>query len=439
MKRKLTIYNTVLMTIMVLLVLIFMFVVSGGVIQSSAQSQLKEVVKENADEIEYERGILDVEDIEFYENQVTTLIYSAEGVLVAGSTQNEIMEPLLDGEIQTVIVEGTTYLIYDELVKSSKYDDVYVRGIIETTGMTQTVNSVFWIALFTLPIFILFSAIGSYLLCKKSLKPLDKIVETAEEISESDDLSLRINQEKGDVEIVRLAVAFDRMMEKLERIMNAEKKFTSDVSHELRTPTTVILAECEFAIEAADEEKLNALTVIQGQGLKIKEIINQLLSLIRLENGTFALEMGETDLSELVQMICEEQEKLLPQHVTLKVEVQDGVNWKLDYSMFSRTLTNLLENSVKYIGTGKNITVILCETEEKILLSVEDDGIGISKENQEKIFDRFYRVDASRTEGESMGLGLSMVKQITELNGGKISVESELGKGSTFNIIFEKE
>lgn len=439
LKLKLAIYNTALMTILVVLVLGFVMMASKTIIAASTQSQLEAVVHESAIELEYDDGLLDVDDVSFYNQQVFTLIYSQGGYLLAGDANNQLLEPLVNGQVVQVSQDGTTYLLYDLLVDLERGESVYVRGLISTSASSYVLHEVFALAVLILPAFILLSAIGSYILCKKSLNPLDRMIDTAEKISHDDDLSLRLHLEQGHDEVSRLATTFDQMMEKLEAMMRSEKQFTSDASHELRTPVSVILAECELAQGGDAEESQQALQGIQRQATQMKVLINQLLQLVRLENGIQKPERQPVDMSELVTMICEEHRLLLPKHIHLHCNVEPGVTHLLDYAMLSRALGNLISNSVNYIGDGRDITVTLQQQESTITLCVQDDGLGISPDQLPHIFTRFYTVDKSRTQSQSLGLGLAMVKQLVERNGGRIQVESQINIGSIFTIIFEKE
>lgn len=445
MKLKLSIYNTILMSIMVSLVLGFMIYISDGVIITSSQIQLKSTVEDNADEIEYDDRKLDLDDIDFYKNQVTTLIYSHDGYLIAGNINNieSFNEPLLHDNIAQIDVNGENFYIYDYLVQSRKNDDIFVRGIISTTAYSQTINKVFMIAFLTLPIFIILSGFGSYIICKKALKPLDKIIKTASDINSSDDLSLRIDLNSSKDEIYQLSQTFDEMFERLEQSFITEKQFTSDVSHELRTPITVILARCDIALKdkLSKNEIEESFEVINNQADKMKKIVNSLLSLIRLENKLEHLELLPIDLSELLEIISEEYQEILPENVELISNIEENITLNLDYAMMTRIISNLIDNSIKYIGGGDKIEINLNKQDNLILLEIKDNGIGISKENQDKIFNRFYQVESSRTatDDKSMGLGLSMVQQMTNLNKGKIDVKSELDKGSRFIITFTQE
>lgn len=443
LKLKLSFYNTILMSIMVLLVLGFMLYISDGVIATSSQIQLKSVVESNADEIEYDDGKLELDDVDFLRNQVTTLIYTYDGFLIAGNIKNiELFNaPLIHNYVTSVEIDNENFLLYDYLVESRRHDDVYVRGIISTTAFSQTLNRVFLIAFLTLPVFIVLSGIGSYFICKKSLVPLDKIIQTANDINSSDDLSSRINLPDCKDEIYDLAMTFDDMFDRLEQSFMAEKQFTTDVSHELRTPITIILARCDVALndDLSSDEKLESFEVINNQANKMKVIVNSLLNLIRLENGLQLCDFQEVDLSELLEIICEEYDDVLPENLQLKANIQENIILNLDYSMITRIVSNLIDNAIKYIGDGEEICVNLIKIDDKISLSIKDNGIGISSDNHDKIFKRFYQVDNSRTVKEhgSMGLGLAMVRQMIILNKGEINLESELGCGSCFTITFQ--
>lgn len=417
------------MSIMVSFVLFFMVAISGNVVQLGSENILREVVHDNMDEIEYNGTDLDFNEVELIEDGVTTLIYSSQGTLLYGYFKIEFEEPLLDGVITKVNSGSEQYLLYDRYVQGVNFtNDVYVRGIISITSETKNINMLLLIAFMTLPIFVILLACGSYWICKKSLKPLDKMIETTEMIIQENDLSLRVGHNKGKDEVSRLAISFDKMLDKLSNTLEKEKQFTSGVSHELRTPVAVILAQCELMEESETH------SLIKVQALKIRLIINQLLKLIRLENGLERAEFEQVDLSELVELICSEQRDLA--NIEIQSQVEEGIIANLDYAMIMRIVTNLINNSIKYIGNGNKIEVALTSKKHEIYLTVKDNGMGIDTKDREKVFDRFYTVDKSRTDLESMGLGLSMVKQMVEINNGNITLDSELGKGTTITITF---
>ncbi len=446
-KIRLTLFTTFLMLLMASILIALMFSLSDDIVLANSISQLTEVVDNNSNELEFDDGKLDTDDVDFFKNGVYILLYSEEGEYIAGNFPEDGIstQPFIDKETSEFTADGTLYYIYDRLasVEDSR-SLVWMRGVIAVDEVASATNNILQMALFSLPVFVLFGAVGCYFIAKSTFHPIDKIVKTAEEISESENLALRIDLQSGSPEICKLADAFDKMFERLEGAFEAEKQFTSDVSHELRTPTAVILAQCEYAIgeDISQEDKEDALETVQRQALKMSTLISDLLNLIRMDRGTQKAELRQINLSELVRETCEEQELIATQGAILTYDIAPNISGMFDYAMINRLLTNLISNAFCYKKESSNavVHVTLAETTTEITLSVKDDGIGIAKEHREKVWHRFYQVDNSRTASQhgSMGLGLSMVAQIAKLHNAKIELESELDKGSIFTVKFPK-
>lgn len=446
-KLKIALYNTFLVSIIVGCVLVFMMSISGTVIESNTKNQLLSVVHDNVDELEWKNGNIDTDDIDFYENHVTTLIYSDDGYLLYGYISNieNFNTPLLHGELTSINVNGVDYLLYDYLVSDRKSDSVYIRGIASVAEMSDMVENLFFATLISMPLFIIFTGLGSYFIAKKSLKPLVKIINTAQDISHGDDLSKRLNI-SGKDEIHQLSTTFDQMFAKLETAFISEKQFSSDVSHELRTPTAVILAECECNLldSSTPQDKKEALQTIQRQAKKMQQIITALLNLIRLDNGVQKIAKENVDLSELISVVCEEHNIIISEKQQLLTQLPHQLFANVDYSLIIRVVSNLIENGFNYnkqdVDHTSQVTLSLTENQENIIITVTDNGIGIPPEHIDKIFRRFYQVDQSRTDRttQSMGLGLSMVQQIIHLHNGTITVDSTVNIGTTFIITLPK-
>ncbi len=444
-KLKLTLWTTSLMLSMAGILMTLMFSLSENIVLSSSKTQLSKIVSNNAEELEFDDGKLDLDDIDFFKEGVYTLIYTQEGELVSGSFPEYFITvpPFNDKQVSEITVDNTLYYIYDMLSPVEDYaHPMWVRGVIAVDAVANATNNILLIALFLLPVIILFGAFTSYFIAKRTFKPIDKIVKTADEISENENLSLRINLDNESPEIQKLADTFDNMFERLEKSFENERQFTSDVSHELRTPIAVILAQCEYAIEEniSLEDKQDALDTIQRQAYKTSKLISALLNLTRLDSGIEKVEFNEIDLSELTKEICMEQKLIAPDGITFNDEISPNIKGKFDEPMFARLLNNLISNAFRYRKENGVVEIALYEKNNDIILSVKDNGIGISKEDQDRIWKRFYQVDTSRTSNEhsNMGLGLSMVKQIATLHHAKIELQSELGVGSTFTVIFPK-
>lgn len=428
---------------MVVLALCFMMSVSGSIVQMNSQNRIKKIVEENASELEYDDGKLEYDDVDFYEDSVITLVYSENGQLLRGNISNidKFDMPLQDSILKNEVINGLEYLIYDKIVYFYKHPPVYVRGILSIDAVSNAVNDIFTTALLSIPIFIILAYIGSYMIAKKAFSPIEKIINTANDINHSDDLSLRINLNNGNDkdEIHLLAETFDEMFERLENAFKIEKQFSSDVSHELRTPVSVILAECEYSLNSESEkDKDEALEVINRQSLKIQTIINNLLNLAKFDNGTNKVEFEKINLSELTIIICEEQQSLSVKNISLVYSIEKDIYGNFNHPMMIRLISNLIDNAYNYGKDNGSTKVELFYDNNFIVLTVEDDGIGIKEDEQEKIWNRFYQVEKSRTvkNNTSMGLGLSMVLQIAKIHNANIELTSEYKKGSKFIVKF---
>lgn len=442
-KLKVTIFTTFLMSVIVLLVLLFMSNISNEIIKNNCVNKLISSIKTNAKELEFKDGQLDLQDVVFYKNNVYTMIYSYEGELIATGMKN-IPNFNLDFENEEVkwsIYNGEEYYIFDLLVDVIDYGKVWVRGIICETSAHDIVSEVLIRAVITLPNFVLLAGIGAYIIAKKSLEPIERIVNTAKNIKKSEDLSLRINLGEGNDEIHQLASTFDEMFQTIENAFEYEKQFSSDVSHELRTPTAVILAQCEYALESQStvEDKDEALKIVQKQGQKMLCLISNLLNLTRLDTGVEKAQFSTTNLSELVLITCEEIECICEKNIKLTYDIQEGIYANVDYDMMIRMISNLISNAFKYGVLDGYIKVRLFENKKNIVLSVKDNGIGIEENDIKNIWKRFYQIDKSRTSSEQgVGLGLAIVSQIAKIHDAKIEIKSQIKKGSTFKITFKK-
>ena len=462
-KSKITLWNAALMLLLVTLVLGFMLSMGTSIIEVSGKRQLVRVLDDNAEEIEFDDGRLELDDVNFFESGVYTLVYTQEGALISGKSPSGSLELALeDMSLRSLFSDGIEYYIYDKLIDVEDYGRVWVRGIIELDEVADLVHLLFFIALISLPFFVLFATLGCYFISKRAFRPIDKIINLAKEINESENLSLRINLGDGKDEVYELARTFDEMFAQLESSFEGEKQFSSDASHELRTPTAVILAQCEYARgeKATQEDREEALEVIQRQAFKMSKLINDLLNINRLDRGLERTDFKLADFSDLLTGLCKDQAHICPAHLELRWEIAPRVMLNLDQTIMTRLITNLLNNAFRYakapatelgVGSGNKsgvesgnclgtVDVRLWENEKEIILSVEDNGIGIALDEQSKIWQRFYQVNPSRTaeQNGSMGLGLFMTKQIAKMHGAQITVKSELNVGTCFTVTFSK-
>ena len=443
---RITLWYTILMTALVVAVLWLLFHLSSNQMLSEAELRLQDTVERSFYEIEYEDGVLTFDDdINHLGTGISISVYDSQGNLVYGRIPANFngAPMLIMDKIQKVEEgDGGVWYVYDTCQTIPGYGNLWVRGVVSQAEADASLHAVVRLSLIVLPFFVLLVALGGYSITRRTLGPLQDVTDTAQRISQGSDLTERIRMGPGEDEVHRLAHTFDHMMDKLQSAFESEKQFTSDVSHELRTPVSVILSQCEFALgdDAEEGERRSALQVVAAQARKMSTLIAQLLTLARTDSGRQSLHMETLNLSELAEITCEEQaDAAAARNITLHADIQPNVLLRADETMMMRLLINLLQNAVSYGREGGNIWVTLRDEEGVVQGCVRDDGIGIGAEHLNKIWNRFYQVDPSRTASRSgAGLGLPMVRWIVEAHGGSIAVESEPGKGSAFTFTFPK-
>lgn len=445
LKLKLTAMYSFFMVLVTCLCLAVLFSLSGNEILTSAQMHLRERVQESADEIELEDGEFEI-DSDFYslDNNVYLALYDTGGDFLYGKVPPGLEQApqFEDGKIRTVKSGTEQWYVYDVQYEMENGQEFYIRGVVSVTETQKEFLIAVRFAVILLPLTVILTVLIGYRLIRRTLLPVRQMTETVQEIQKDGDLSRRIgvSQDTGKDEFYQLAGTFDGMLESLEQAFLRERQFTSDVSHELRTPVSVILAQCEASLNRTDlsEEQRKEILLIRKKAGEMSQMISQLLLLSRADQGRQQLNKEEINISELTEIIVEEH-KMLAQRRKIEVhtEIEPDITGYLDESFYIRMLDNLISNAVSYGKEGGNIKVTLHQIPSGVRGTVEDDGIGISRDDQVHIWERFYRVDASRTgkeDGSHSGLGLSMAKWIAQAHGGNVRVESELGKGSCFTF-----
>ncbi len=223
----------------------------------------------------------------------------------------------------------------------------------------------------------------------------------------------------------------------------AKTAFVSDVSHELRTPLTVIQSAVgllERARERLDPLEIRALELADGELRRIRGMVEELLTLAQLDAWQYQLEVGPTDLNRIVQTAMESVESKASR---FGIEVHfDGAaehRCVCDAQKLYQVFLNLLDNAIKYSDPGDRVDVKIEEGISSLTVEVKDTGVGIPEEDLAQLFERFYRVDKDRSRATGgSGLGLAISRQIVEMHGGELSVESEVGEGSTFRVRLPK-
>ena len=228
----------------------------------------------------------------------------------------------------------------------------------------------------------------------------------------------------------------------LKKMDQVRRDFVANVSHELRTPLSILRGYIETLLDSPKtprEELSRILRVMDRHSKRLELLVEDLLTLARLESGNLDLQLGTVDLSSFFrEMIRDWEKKLTSKHLNMIVDVPPELSpIRVDRTRLQEALYNLLDNAVKYSRDHGQIRLSARRRNGEIELSVSDDGIGIAKEDLPRIFERFYRADKARSPDNvsGTGLGLAIVKHIAQLHGGRVEAESELRKGTTVRLI----
>ena len=284
---------------------------------------------------------------------------------------------------------------------------------------------------------IILGGIGGYFLSRSMLKPVDRVSSTAARIS-STNLNERIDYQGPDDEMKRLADTFDDMLERLESAFESQKQFIEDASHELKTPIAVAqtnIEVMEMEEKATIRDYKHLLEVLKRSMERMSSLSERLLLLS--EGDQPQMKWAMVDMATLLDEVAEEARvKAKAAGVSLELEpVSDEVLVRGDALHLREAIINLVDNAIRYNRTGGWVRISTQAENSQVVIQVQDNGIGISQADQQRIFDRFYRVDKSRSRTHGgIGLGLAIIKKIVDDHGGTISVESTLGEGSTFRM-----
>lgn len=372
-------------------------------------------------------------------------VITKEGELMLGSFPEGLtVQPVPDSKtfFEVEDGEGNAYFIYDKKISLGKKQNYYLRGY-SPVPEDETVNAtMLTVTAVTVPSALILIGVFAYLLSKWLLSPLEKLSAATNAIIDGKDLQKNLPMSTNRDEVWELTRMVNAMLDRLEESFESEKQFISDASHELRTPTAVILAQCELLLTAdpaptADEYR-QGIETVSRHAERMKRLVLELLELSRIDRGKVEKSFERVDVSRLLEAVCEEQTELHADvDITMSTDIEPQIMADVNPSLFIRLATNLISNAYQYGREGGHIRVCLGVSKmpgraASLELSVEDDGIGIAKEELPKIWERFYRVDASRTDGGSSGLGLTMVKWIAGYHDGSVRADSTLGKGSRF-------
>jgi two-component system OmpR family sensor kinase len=436
-------------------------------LMKQVDEQLLSVVGGTADRLD-RAGIADDQDSDTTRAQPTTplnrvptsisvTVLDPFGNLIGGIggdlNSNQItdyVKGLLPGQVAafgskpfTIQAPGADFRVATTVLPSSLGSVIVAQSLNDFDRTTHQIGVVF---LIIGGFVLLFIAFASRQVIKIGMNPLEKIEETAEKIA-AGDLSARLDNFEPDTEVGRLSTSLNIMLSRIEESFAARsesedklRRFVADASHELRTPLTSIRGFAELHRQGAvpDGEKTKELIGrIEKESMRMGYLVEDLLMLARMDQSR-ELVMEDVDLSAQVKEAVSSAQAAGPDH-PVTMNIADNVHTHGDADKIYQVITNLLANARTHTPEGTQIHVATYSNEDGSYITVADNGPGLSLEDQEKIFERFYRVDTSRQRNsrEGSGLGLSIVDEVMKAHGGTVSVASEPRNGATFTLHFK--
>lgn len=405
-------------------------------------------------------------DVELFANSVGVQVTGLDGkILKRSENLGEIelpestlgLDEVARGEthmLYTTPVGDASFMVYSAPLRVNGEIVAAVQIIQPVQPSIITLNQVSRYLVLGTAISLIVAAIVGAFLARRALEPIDTITSTAGAITRTRDLGKRIQIADNASEIGRLASTFNDMLDRIQQLFLTQERLIGDVSHELRTPLTTVQGNVELlqrmasAPGAANGERAaevntllkETLVEVQAETERMGEMISDLLLLAQADSGALQLQWGPVEMDTLLLDIYRQTRRLAdhykgPGELEVRLGSEDQAIVQGDRDKLRQVLLNMAENAVKYTPAGGVITLGLARDDDGVRVYVQDSGIGISEEQQQLIFERFYRTDKARSrELGGSGLGLSIAQSIAQAHGGKILVDSRLGEGSTFTL-----
>lgn len=322
-----------------------------------------------------------------------------------------------------------------------------VAGVIQLVRPIGEIERAMQIFLYALAfggvVVLIVAAQGGVVLTKMAFRPIDIIAQTAQSIVSAADLERRVPVPTAQDELQRLTLTINDLLDRLQELFNAQRRFLADASHELRTPLAAMKGNIEILQRGAvrDKELLDeSLYDMRHETERLIRLVNDLLMLAKNE----ATEVMRRELVDLTSLLLEVVRELRPlaqqQRVELRLDIHDVVMLNGDRDRLKQALLNLCMNALQHTPAEGSVTCALVRSGEVVHVQIRDTGVGIAPEDLPHIFERFYRADRSRTRQSHVtstgaGLGLAIVKYIVEAHGGSVTVESTVQVGTVFCIM----
>ena len=315
---------------------------------------------------------------------------------------------------------------------------VVVRQLRDETEMRRTLHQMVDVFVFAMPLAVLLASLVGYWVARRSLLPVAMMAGRARTIT-SESLAERLPNPNPHDELGQLAAVFNDTLHRLDSSFAELKRFTADASHELRTPLTALRTVGEVALRQPDNPAALRDTIgsMLEEAQRLHDLIESLLTLARMESGKASVNKEPVNLTALAAEVRDSLHVLaVEKRQAIELVGDDSITATADRVLLRQALVNIIHNAIRYSPPDTRITIRLLRRDNHAVIEVSDQGPGIALEHQRKIFERFYRVDKSRSRTDGgHGLGLAIAKWSMERQSGRIEVVSEVGQGSLFRIV----
>ncbi|WP_347941466.1 HAMP domain-containing sensor histidine kinase [Peribacillus simplex] len=383
-------------------------------------------------------------------NDTDVVITDTRGdILISSEKVNGGMEKILAKNLPQVPRKGL-------IIQSSWKDERYIATVTPFISVEENKGYVYMFKdtrdvedliaqlnrhfLLATALLLFFMLVIIYFLSKALTRPLIAMKEATTKLSKGN-FSVAVPVRSHD-ELGELAQSIQSLADELNYLKKERNEFLASISHELRTPLTYIKGYADVARrkDLDDSERSRYLEIIHDESERLNRLLDELFNMARMDLNTFTISKETVQLSSFLRNI---HEKVLPaftnERIQLNLECKDDLFIDIDPSRFEQVILNLLDNALKYSNKYTVTTIKATECLGRISISIIDQGVGIPPEDISHIFDRLYRVEKSRARDTGgFGLGLSIVKQLVEIQGGTISVKSDLKQGTCFTITFKE-
>ena len=343
--------------------------------------------------------------------------------------------------VRRIAMRSDHVLLATRVVPLSENARYRVYAALSTSDITFTPRALVGTMLVIAPFLLVLSMTLSYIIAGRAFRPIDRIIDQVEAITDGRSLHRRLAIGAAGDELARLSSTLNAMIERLETSFGALRRFTADASHELKTPLAVMRVDIERSLSPTSTATEQAIAIEEAlqQVTRMADLVDSLLTLARADEGRFDLYREPVELGPLMREVVETA-RLLGEDAGLTIDAPllEDAEVLGDLTRLRQLYLNLVTNAIKYTPRGGRVEITLARSDADVTFAVKDTGIGIAAADLPYIFERFWRADRVRSrasERGGFGLGLAICQWIAQAHSGSLTVQSRLGRGTTFTVV----